>query len=142
MRENKQLIIDTEKGDCFRACLTSILGIPNDPTLPDINNPKWKQEWDAFLGQFGLRLVFNIGDVWRSGYWIAGVPSKNYTDSNHAIVMKGTRIAFDPSTKKTYEKGRNIFGSGLVLSGYSLEVMDTSLFPKLEEYKTNNHEHR
>ena len=77
MRRNKQLVFDAVKGDCFRACLTSLLGVPNDPRLPDTTSPDWLGRWSRLLHQFGLAVRYEKESCWRSGYWIASVPSLN-----------------------------------------------------------------
>lgn len=68
MIENKQLIVDAGKGDCFRACITSILEIPNDPKLPNIDDEDYICKWWDFLGKFGMDIVYDEKKIWRDGY--------------------------------------------------------------------------
>lgn len=131
MIENKQTIVNNTSGDCLRACITSILGIPNNPKLPNVDDERWSYKWDVLLRKFGIRLVYDHKKIWKQGYWIATVPSKNFPDGLHAIVMKNTKVAFDPSTKKRYRKGRNMLGTDLVRGGYSFEISDAALLPNL-----------
>lgn len=134
MRKNKQLICDSKKGDCFRACLTSILGLPNDPKLPNCDDPEWYMKWNKLLWRFGLTLIYNQDSCWKSGYWIARVKSKNFKDTTHAIVMYDLQVAHDPSLKKRYRVGQSLLGGAAVLGGHSLEVTDASKLHKLKEY--------
>ena len=136
MIKNKQLVCDNKKGDCFRACMTSILGIPNDPKLPNIDDKgSWYLAWKKFLYPLGLDLIFEHRAYWRREYWIASVQSKNFANTSHAIVMCGDKVAFDPSTKKRYRTGRNLLSEDIVKGGYYLEAIDPSKLHKLKEYK-------
>ena len=137
MRRNRQLIVDRGHGDCFRASLTSILGIPNDPALPGGGDPEWYLKWLAFLGQFGLTLRFKIRACWSEGYWIASVPSLNLGDGvTHAIVMHDSEVAHDPTTAKTYPTGESLLGKDVVQGGWNLEVTDPTLLGGLVKIQT------
>ena len=135
MTRNHQLVCDAEKGDCMRACVTSILGIPNDPSLPNCDDPEWYLKWFKFLRQFGFELRYAQTACWRNGYWIASVPSLNFPDGTHAIVMDGTKVAFDPSPKKRYRRGMSLTGTGKVLGGHYFEITDPDLLPAFVAYK-------
>lgn len=140
IRKNKQLIVDQGKGDCYRACITSILGLPNSPKLiPSVDDPKWYTKYNAFLQRFGLQMVHDPERIWINGYWIASVKSKNFPPpTTHAIVMKFNRVFWDPSTKKKYRAGSILSGvkfGGDVHSGTWLVVVDASKLYKLKELK-------
>ena len=137
MIKQQQLIVSKENGDCLRACLASILELPNDDRLPNCeDNADWVFAWEDFLKPFGLLLEYNQKRIWRNGYWVAGVPSLNFGPSiSHAIVMFGDIVAFDPSPKQCYEIGRNLLGLKLVHGGHYLVVSDPSKLHKLEEYR-------
>lgn len=126
MRCNRQLTIDKGKGDCFRACLTSILGIPNRPDFPNVDDKEWFLGWLNLLSPFGLELHYESKSCWRNGFWIASVKSKNFENTGHAIVMQGCKVAFDPSPMKRYRKGISLLGTELVYGGWYLEVTDCS----------------
>ena len=133
MIPQKQKVVDKGIGDCFRACMASILELPNDERLPDgyASVTPW-QEW---MAQFGMRLSWSHNAIWRDYYWVACVKSKNYSDgTTHAIIMKGTQVAFDPSTKKRYRKG-SFIASDDVHGGWWIEVVDPSLLYKFQNYK-------
>ena len=133
MKKNKQHIVDNKNGDCFRACLTSILGIPNDKKLPNVSQKDWWSQWDNLLKYLGLEIVYRPKDCWMNGYWIASVKSKNFKNSTHAIVMNGLNVAFDPSTKKRYRTGQSLLGKDVVQGGYSLVVNDASKLHRLQQ---------
>lgn len=131
IRKNKQLIVSNTNGDCLRACLSSILGIENSKHLPNIDSPLWQNEWEVFLRGFGLRFSYESPALWPYGFWIASVPSKNFLGSSHAIIMKDTKVWFDPSPLKRYRAGSNLLGTKIVLGGFYLHVADTSLLHNL-----------
>ena len=133
MRRNRQLIVSSTNGDCFRSCMTSILDIPNDPALPDGGAPAWFLRWWNFLDKFGLSLRYELQACWGTGYWIASVPSLNFDGVTHAIVMRGHEIEFDPSTARAYATGESLLGRNIVKGGWLLEVTDASKFGVLVE---------
>lgn len=137
IRKNKQLIVDPGKGDCFRACVTSLLGVPNDPLFPNVHDKDWIIKWDKLLYQFGLSLIFDQIACWRSGYWIASVKSKNYKNGTHAIIMNGSHVYFDPSTKKRYKENQSLLGENIVSGGWFFEVIDSSKLYKFVEYQNS-----
>lgn len=134
----KQKIFGGGNGDCFRACVASILELPNDDRLPNVHDGYWILKWNEFLSQFGISVEFDATRIWREGYWIASVTSKNLAGSSHAIVMKDTDVAFDPSTRKRYHRGQSLLGSDVVNGGWWFEVQDVNLLHKLREYKRQN----
>jgi hypothetical protein len=105
--------------------------VPNDHT------DRWWFVWRDFLGYFGLEMSYydSMGPIWQDSYWIASVKSKNYKEVYHAIVMEGTKVAFDPSTAKRYRKGQHMLGNDLVAGGYVFTVIDFTKLHKLEEYR-------
>ena len=135
MKGVRQIIFGGGKGDCFRACVASILELPNDDRLPNEHDGNYLLAWQEFLGQFGLSVEFDTTRIWRDGYWIASVTSKNLDGATHAIVMKGTQVAWDPSTKKRYRKGQHMLSDKVVQGGYWIEMRDPNLLHKLQEYK-------
>lgn len=52
--------------------------------------------------------------------------------------MYGSYVAFDPSTKKQYKKGRGMLGDDAVRGGNWFEIKDHS---KLKEYVRYQKEH-
>lgn len=132
MKKNVQLIFNKWNGDCLRACITSILGIENSENLPNIDSHDWFVKWLNILMPCGIFPVYETKAFWRQGYWIASVKSKNFPDTTHAIVMNGSKVWFDPSTKEKYSEGEDLLGSDAVSGGFFFEVID---FSKLENLK-------
>lgn len=134
MIPNKQLICSNTHGDCYRACLTSILEIPNSPELlPDAGDPECMFKILKFLEELGLYTRYETKAFWDWGYWIASVPSLNFEGVTHAIVMHSTEVAFDPSPKLCYNIGEYLGNKGIVKGGHLLEVIDPSKLRKLVE---------
>lgn len=122
-----QLISDSEVGDCLRACMSYLLGIPNSNDLPNNHEDHPILAWWTVLWPLGLTLRWDASACWVSGLWIASVPSKNYDDRFHAIVMRDHKVEFDPSPLRRYHAGWSLLGKDLVRGGYSLYVHDPSL---------------
>jgi len=136
MIPQKQKVFGDGNGDCMRACIASILELPNDDNLPNPHDTLWMIKWNEWLSQFGISLEFDARRIWRDGYWIASVESKNLEGVSHAIVMLGDKVAFDPSTKKRYRKGLNLaLTDGVVNGGYWFEVVDVNRLHELRRYK-------
>jgi len=140
MKKYNQLIVDSEIGDCFRACMATLLQLPPE-VLPNDHSPIWYFTWRKFLGQFGLELSPDEtanGPIWRTSLWIATVRSLNYENGTHAILMhEGGTVFHDPSTHKRYKTGTSLLGKDIVLYGKHLEVVDTSHLHKLNDYRQN-----
>lgn len=137
MKPQKQRIVSNVIGDCFPACMATLLELPLE-ILPNDHSEAWFTIWQAFLGQFGLSIQssHSQGAIWQSHPWIATVKSKNYKHGLHAIIMhNGGEVLFDPSTKKVYKKGQSLTGKDVVVAGYKIMVSDFTKLHKLKEYR-------
>lgn len=136
MKEIKQRIVNGNIGDCFAACMATLLELPIE-VLPNDHSPAWFAVWDSFLSQFGLDLSYKGSKeaIWQSYPWIASVKSRNFKNGNHAIIMEGGKVLFDPSTHKIYRKDRFLSGKDIVLGGYIIAVSDFSKLHLLKEYR-------
>lgn len=108
-----------ERGDCFDACLASVLEVG----LADVPVPHtgdWWENAQAAVERHGYRIVLAVSGTltarevseWLGSiYWIAGLPSLNlgtYDDGHpvmHMIVMRGAEVAHDPSLGERYALG-------------------------------------
>ncbi len=109
-----------ERGDCFDACLASLLEV----AIEDVPCPHTGDWWDdaqVAVERHGYRIVLaahedelRVQDLaaWFGPlYWIAGVPSLNlgtYEDGRpvaHVIVMRGGEVVHDPSLGDRYPLG-------------------------------------
>ena len=113
--------------------MATLLDVPNDERLPHITSKSWYSDWRKFLDKMGLRIGNDKEQIWREGYWIASVRSKNFKNTTHAIVMKNSQVYFDPSTHKRYRTGNVLSGKKIVVHGYWLEISDIT---KLKSYLT------
>lgn len=138
MKKYSQLVFGEGYGDCFRACMATILQLPIE-VLPNDHSPMWPFAWKQLLRQFGLETVDGNaqGPIWLEGFWIASVPSLNLpAPSTHAIVMHNTsRVFHDPSRRKRYRAGTNMLGKNIVIGGTHLIVEDASRLHRLDEYR-------
>lgn len=136
MKKYRQQVTSNKIGDCFRACMATVLQLPPE-VLPNDHSPAWHSIWASFLRQFGLDLVFGSRKdaIWMDGFWIASVKSINFKETTHAIVMDGSTVYHDPSNKKRYRTGMGLLGNEAVNGGYHLVVDDASLLHRLEEYR-------
>lgn len=107
-----------KRGDCYRACLASILEVPIED-LPKMTGESVRETLDReneVVRSFGFWIYscewagweWDIipGDAW----WIASVPSLNlgvYPDDGrpirHAVVARGRYIVHDPSLDTMYD---------------------------------------
>lgn len=105
-----------ERGDCWSACLASLLEVPIEAVpVPHSDDPQhhwWDVTQDA-LTPHGYRAVAASRSVYPSGYWIAAVPSKNLVNDKgrplpHVIVVHDGEVAHDPCLGSTYKTGTSI----------------------------------
>lgn len=133
----RQRISDPGIGDCFRACMATLLDLPPE-VLPNDFSPSWHGNWQHYLRQFGLALSPSgrpDGPIWLSEPWIATVQSLNYPGVLHAILVhQGNAVFHDPSTRKRYKTGSRL-GTDQVLSGQHLVVADASRLSLLAGYQ-------
>lgn len=135
----KQTITSSASGDCWRACMASILELPIE-ILPNDHSDAWFLNWKQYLKQFGLGISYygnpKKDPMWADHHWIASVKSLNYKNTYHAIVMhEGGVVAHDPSIKNAYETGQQMLGSDVVVEGFHLVVRDASKLHLLNEYR-------
>jgi len=119
MKKVFQQLISKSYGDCTRACLASILELPIDAVPNFIRFGKnWFSVFYSFLKVLGCEYFgtgFPIsedrpkGDKLEdtpniNGYVIGSVPSKNFKEMGHSVVinLKG-KVVHDPSPKKQWQ---------------------------------------
>lgn len=136
MKKYRQLVTSPTIGDCFRACMATILQLPPE-VLPNDHSPGFHSTWDAFLRQFGMDLLYGgpKDAIWVGGLWIASVKSLNFKENTHAVVMSGPQVFHDPSNKKRYRTGTMLLGKDIVRGGYHLIVDDATLLHRLNDYR-------
>lgn len=121
-----------ERGDCVRACITSILGLPLD-AIENVHGENWWDRLNAEVAKHGYTLVI----VWLdfappAGYWIASVPSLSLgpepdgSQALHAVVCRGYELVHDPAMKRRYTDGEWVqaWNDGKVAEGWALMPLD------------------
>jgi hypothetical protein len=95
-----------ERGDCWPACLASLLEVPlEDVPIPHDDRHWWDVTQEA-LAPHGYEAVHMDEKYWPAGYWIAAVPSRNLGPGvKHVVVMRGGEVAHDPALGERYEVG-------------------------------------
>jgi hypothetical protein len=97
-----QTILGHPGGNCFTACMASILEMPIEE-LPHYQSENWCDLWDQWLAPFNLRLFFFIYDPrveMPNCYSILSGTSPR-GDWLHAVVCFGNEIVHDPHPDKT-----------------------------------------
>jgi hypothetical protein len=122
-------------GDCFRACLASLLELPITavPHIMDGNpdQDEFNRRTSAFLKLHGLFFMeipiwdlrewmdaCGIDDIWHT---ITG-DSPNFADTRHCVVGHNGRIAHDPAPSRkglTGEREKWVYGFLVRLNGES-----------------------
>jgi hypothetical protein len=102
MRPLEQTILAPPDGNCFAACVASVLEMPLDD-VPNFVGQDWFQQWQVWLAKRNLQLLtFTIGpyDEWRpSGYALLGAQSPR-GDFLHSVVCRDGKIVWDPHPQR------------------------------------------
>lgn len=123
MWPQKQTILGTENGNCYPACLATLLCIPiaevpnfyseenRGRYTPEESNNNIRR-WLNGHGLDCLRLVHtpNLMDWFRGTRTpiVATIKSPRHEGFNHAVVYVGHHFAFDPHPDAKAEEGREI----------------------------------
>lgn len=93
MKRVTQTILGAEKGDCFRACLASILERDDVPNCHGEQNVNWIFQYDKYLKRFNLHLFWcQVGAAPApKGYSILSVKSVMLENAYHAVVLYQNR---------------------------------------------------
>lgn len=109
MKPKIQKITDGKTGDCFGACVASILELSEWPNFCRKEKGPWIDQWNDFLKPRNLELVYVPGGhPPPNGYAIMSVKSVNLSGFQHSVVWKGDgrgggKIVHDPSPLKKVE---------------------------------------
>lgn len=103
MRPVTQTILTVPDGDCFAACVASLLGLPLEE-VPNYHGDDWWERWQGWFGERGVAPVFlHVEPGWSwPGYWIGnprsplGARHEDRDLVQHAVVMRGRELAHDP----------------------------------------------
>lgn len=99
MKPVTQTIFNAERGDCFAACLASILELELDE-VPNFHGENWLFRYNRWLKPFNLVLydvTFPKGTNQHPvGYSILAGTSPRYAPALHAVVCLDGTIVHDP----------------------------------------------
>lgn len=119
-------------GDCFAACIASLLELRLDQVPNPIQDTAdcWEQ-WNEWLGRFGLVYWEYPADTdWRpEGYWVGLINVGGEWD--HACVYHGRELVWNPTAGWTVE-GTLALAPRLIGIGV-LAVTDAGKFGRLQE---------
>jgi hypothetical protein len=87
------------EGNCFQACIASILEVPLDD-VPECLGGRYDQRLLDWLHSKGLGLVLKpTAGGWLTGYCILTAKSPR-TEGNHAVVIKDGEVVHDPHPER------------------------------------------
>lgn len=122
-----------ERGDCVRACITSILGLPLD-AVDNVHGDGW---WDRLRGElhrhgYEIAILDIQAEPPADAYWIATLPSLNLgpgrdgKPSDHCVVARGYTLIHDPALGRRYDvdEWRRAWEVDKVSDGWALVPLD------------------
>lgn len=106
MRPVEQRVVDPDKGDCFFACIASILELPLED-IPELRTDDKSSQWEKWVDWFraaNLTLICLTHHGPVPGYAIRSIPSYNFEARLHAVVTYDGQVVWDPSpTRRNYD---------------------------------------
>lgn len=125
MNPIEQTILRPPDGNCFAACVASILELRLDevPNYPwEGNGASWVKQWQDWLAKINLGFLFYSPPVEQAatsapGGYSIGTGKSPRGDWNHAVVMKDGRLVWDPSPRREE-------GMGAIVEYSALCVLD------------------
>ena len=112
MKPVKQTVFGYPNGNCFAACVASLMEIPIEDT-PSIENKHFTTAWNDWLRERGLGMTdIRAGSgSYVPGYCVAvgKSPRGGLTASGrpviHAVICKDMQLIFDPHPEDTFLDG-------------------------------------
>ncbi len=93
-------------GDCFRACIASVLELPID-AVPHfaLLGSRWQRVLDGFLAGLSREIEWSQG-IPPDGIWaIATVQSPRAADVKHSVIWRDGKIVHDPHPSRAGGEG-------------------------------------
>lgn len=104
--------ISSVNGDCFAACVASMLDMPRSevPNFMEAGpGPEWWVALQRWLGERNMWCeVMKIESCNEPGYWIGSGKSPR-GDYHHAVVMHGHTFAHDPHPSRDFLDGPPVY---------------------------------
>jgi hypothetical protein len=101
IRVDQQFLHDPEngvKGDCFRACIASVLELPIEvvPHVAALESSRWMRCMEGFLGGLDVEIEWAEG-MPPNGVWaIATVQSPRNPEVKHSVIYRDGVMVHDP----------------------------------------------
>ena len=105
MKPVPQTILTAPSGNCFPACLASILEL-DLAEVPNFQGTDWQLQYHAWLRPLGLAMLMTalpageqlerFADVVLPGYTILAVDSPRFAPLLHAVVALDGEVVWDP----------------------------------------------
>lgn len=92
---------DGAVGDCFRACIASILEVPI-AAVPHfaLLGSRWHRVAEAYLSALGRQLLWETGDPPKGVWAIVTVQSPRNPDVKHSVIYRDGVLVHDPHPSK------------------------------------------
>jgi hypothetical protein len=107
--EVEQTVFGYPDGNCFGACVASILELPLDetPSTKGLDGEKWWAIWEKWFAERNTGLVnFGYTKGWQPrGYWLLGAESPRLPGRIHSVVCKGNELIHDPHPERSQGVG-------------------------------------
>lgn len=114
--DQQRLHGDDTIGDCFLACVASVLEIPLEEVPYEITlamdeeGVRWFHELEEFLETYDMRAEFlPQSRAPDDQYLIAGGQSPRFSDLRHAVVWKGGEVVHDPHPSRDGIVGEPVY---------------------------------
>lgn len=128
MKPVDQTTFGAKEGNCFAACLASVLELPIEKVPNFCVSSDWQRLCNAWLAQFGLMFFeahWSEGappELWRhpviqpGQLWIATGPAERDGQKlHHAVVMRGARMVHDPNPRHGRNGIEKVLGVGFLI---------------------------
>lgn len=99
MKPVEQQVVDQDVGDCFSACIASILELPLE-RVPVIHGDGAWDRWMDWFHAANLALILLDKSPPPPGYSIRSILSYNYEARTHAVVAFNGAVVHDPSPSR------------------------------------------
>ena len=101
MRPVDQTKFGPEEGNCFTACVASILELTIEEVTFTGAAPTWREDFDAWCFSRKLQVCGRGPGKPPTGYAIACGPSPRFSSCGHAVVVLDGELVHDPHPDRT-----------------------------------------
>jgi len=108
MRKVMQTKLGEKKGNCFDACIASILEIDIEKIPPNMMNGNWHVKYQNWFRTIGLQMInmrITNATLLPDVHYIVSGPSPRHRNCYHSVVGKNAQIVHDPHPDNEGLKG-------------------------------------